>query len=68
MTLFTGDRELIAAWAEEGAVPDDHSTREYAAQLCARLLVDHDRAWELLTELTDGVAGQQLSFLEQGQA
>ena len=42
MTIIPFDRRAVAVWAEAGAIPDDQSTREFAAQLCARLLREYD--------------------------
>lgn len=53
MTVFAGDRELTECWERLGAVPENHSTREYAARLCARLLADLDKANALVSELCD---------------
>ena len=37
MTIIPFDRRTIRIWEAEGVIPDDLSTREHAAQMCARL-------------------------------
>ena len=47
MTIIPFDRRTIRIWEAEGTIPDDQSTREHAAHLCARLLHEYDALCEL---------------------
>ncbi len=47
MTIVPFDRRTVEIWAAEGTIPDDRSTREHAAQMCARLLREYDALAEL---------------------
>ena len=44
--IFRPDRDQVAVWTAAGTVPDDLSTRQYAARLLARLVDEHDRLVE----------------------
>jgi hypothetical protein len=47
MTIIPFDRRTVRIWEAEGVIPDDLSTREHAAQMCARLLREYDALAEL---------------------
>lgn len=42
MTIPAIYRDLAVQWGEMGVIPDDYSTREVAAKVCARLLAAYD--------------------------
>lgn len=42
MSITPFDRDVVRLWQEMGEIPDDLSTRRYAAETCARLVAAYD--------------------------
>lgn len=55
-------RELIATWAEAGAIPDDLSTRQFAVSLVANVLAEHDAVVAAFSEPVAVPMGEPLPF------
>lgn len=47
MSIIPFDRRTVRIWTAEGVIPDDLSTREHAARMCAHLLAEYDALCEL---------------------
>lgn len=61
--LFATDRKLITSWFMHG-IPDNKSTRDYAAELLTRLLDAHDELHDMVDQLANKAADDRRAIRE----